>query len=167
MEEAMRLFGIATLGADAYHRLSESRVEQVRANLIKAEFLGSGFPPLDAEQLHSIQAPTLLISGQASPGLFHRLLDRLQELLPDVERIEIPGASYIMHEDNATAKRHVIAECTRSTSYPHRTRHTILYSLHPQAGPCMASPRGARCQPSHPETDPIPRRCPRSRQKTQ
>lgn len=103
MEEAMRLFGTATLGSDAYRRLSESRRDQVRANLIKAEFLGSGFPPLDAEQLRNIQAPTLLVCGQASPRLLHRLADRLQELLPHVERIEIPEASHIMHEDNAAA----------------------------------------------------------------
>jgi pimeloyl-ACP methyl ester carboxylesterase len=104
MEEAMRLFGTATLGSEAYRRLSESRRDQVRANLIKAEFLGSGLtPPLDAEQLRNIQAPTLLVCGQASPRLLHRLADRLQELLPHVERIEIPEASHIMHEDNAAA----------------------------------------------------------------
>jgi pimeloyl-ACP methyl ester carboxylesterase len=32
-------------------------------------------------------------------------LDRLEELLPRVERIEIPGASHITHEDNAPAYR--------------------------------------------------------------
>jgi pimeloyl-ACP methyl ester carboxylesterase len=103
MEKAMRIFGRAILGADAFRRLSDSRREQVRANLIKAEFLGSGFPPLDLEQLRHIQVPTLLVSGQESPALFHCILDRLKELLPHAERIEIPGASHIMHEDNAPA----------------------------------------------------------------
>lgn len=39
--------GNAVLGAGYYRRLSPSRLEQVRANAMKAEFLGSGFSPLD------------------------------------------------------------------------------------------------------------------------
>jgi pimeloyl-ACP methyl ester carboxylesterase len=45
----------------------------------------------------------LLVSGQRSPRLFHRLLDRLEELLPNTKRVDIGGASHIMHEDNAAA----------------------------------------------------------------
>lgn len=38
MEEAMRLFGTAALGREAFDQLSESRLEQVRANLTKKLF---------------------------------------------------------------------------------------------------------------------------------
>jgi len=103
MDRAMRIFGTAVLGAEFYRRLSSSRLDQVRANSIKAEFLGSGYPPLGDEDLRRMQVPTLLVSGQRSPNLFHRLLDRLEELLPHTERVEIPGGSHIMHEDNAVA----------------------------------------------------------------
>jgi pimeloyl-ACP methyl ester carboxylesterase len=103
MEEAMRLFGAAVLGREAFSQLSEARLEQVRANLIKAEFLGSGFAPVDAAQVHSVHTPTLLVNGQRSPALFHRLIDWLQELLPHSERIEIHRASHIIHEDNTPA----------------------------------------------------------------
>ena len=103
LDEAMRIFGTAVLGAEFYQRLSTARLEQVRANSIKAEFLGSGFPPLEDEALRRLRVPTLLVSGQRSPSLFHRLLDRLEELLPHTERVEIPGGSHIMHEDNAVA----------------------------------------------------------------
>lgn len=103
MDEALEIFGAASLGADTFDSLSPERLEQARDNLIKAEFLGSGFPPLDDDQVRSVQAPTLLLSGQASLGLYARLLDRLQELLPHVERAEIPDASHIMHEDNPSA----------------------------------------------------------------
>lgn len=103
MEGAMRLFGTAALGREAYRRLSEARKEQVRANLIKAEFLGSGFPPLEAQQLRGVRSPTLLMTGQSSPRVFHRLADRLEELLPHTERAGIPAASHIMHEDNDPA----------------------------------------------------------------
>jgi pimeloyl-ACP methyl ester carboxylesterase len=102
-KKAMRLFGRTILGQRFYDQLSERRLEQVDANAIKAEFLGSGFASLDAEQVRNVQAPTLLINGQHSHSLFHRLADRLEELLPNVERVEIKGASHIMHEDNASA----------------------------------------------------------------
>ncbi len=103
MEKAMRLFGTAALGREAYGHLSETRKEQVRANLFKAEFLGSGFPPLEEEPLRGVRTPTLLMTGRSSPRAFHRLADRLEELLPQAERAEIPDASHIMHEDNAPA----------------------------------------------------------------
>ena len=103
MEEAMRLFGTAALGREAYHSLSEARREQVRVNLIPAELLGSGFPPLEAERLRGVTTPTLLLTGQSSPQVFHRLADRLEELVPRTERAEIPNASHIMHEDNPSA----------------------------------------------------------------
>lgn len=103
MDEAMRIFGTAVLGAEFYQSLSSSRLEQVRANSIRAEFLGSGYPPLKDAELRGMQVSTLLVAGQRSPGLFHRLLDRLEDLLPHTERVEIPGASHIMHEDNAAA----------------------------------------------------------------
>jgi pimeloyl-ACP methyl ester carboxylesterase len=70
---------------------------------VKAELLGSGFAPLDAGQLHRIQIPTLLVTGQHSISLFHCLTGRIEELLPHSERTEIPGAKHSMHEDNAPA----------------------------------------------------------------
>jgi pimeloyl-ACP methyl ester carboxylesterase len=102
MEAAMRIFGKAVLGPEFYSRLSPSRLEQVRANAIKAEFLGSGFVRLDNEKLREMPIPALLVTGRSSPRVLHRLVDRLEELLPHTERVEIGGASHIMHEDNAS-----------------------------------------------------------------
>ncbi|MEZ5395179.1 MAG: alpha/beta hydrolase [Bryobacterales bacterium] len=42
----------------------------------------------------------MLVTGSLSPSVFHRFADRLEELLPDVQRVEIPDASHIVHEDN-------------------------------------------------------------------
>lgn len=103
MGTAMDVFGHAVLGSEYYRRLSESRLDQVHANSIKAELLGSGLASLDEQDLRRIRTPTLLVSGQHSPSLFDRLIDRLEELLPRTERIEIPGTSHIMHEDNPPA----------------------------------------------------------------
>ena len=117
LDAAMRIFGTAVLGSEFYRGLSSSRLEQVGANAIAAEFLGSGFAPLKDEDVRGIQAPTLLVSGQHSPAVFHRLLDRLEELLPHAERVEVRGASHIMHEDNATAYNAAL----RSFLAKHRT----------------------------------------------
>jgi len=102
-KKANRLLGKTILGKQFYHQLSERRLEQVDGNAFKAEFLGSGFAPLDAEQVRDVRIPTLLITAQHSHSLFHRLADRLEELLPNVERVEIDNASHIMHEDYALA----------------------------------------------------------------
>jgi pimeloyl-ACP methyl ester carboxylesterase len=103
MDRALRAFGGATLGRDAFRRLTDARREQVRANLIKSELFGSGYPPINEDKIRAIRIPTLLISGEKSPPLFHHLMDRLRELLPHADRAEIPAASHIMHEDNPMA----------------------------------------------------------------
>lgn len=103
IEEVSRLMGHAILGDEYYNQLSESRREQVHVNTTKAELLGSGFAPLEPEELYEIDIPTLLINGEKSPNVFHHLLDRLEELLPRTKRVQIPEASHIMHEDNAGA----------------------------------------------------------------
>jgi pimeloyl-ACP methyl ester carboxylesterase len=99
-EGAIQIFGRTVLGSQAYRSLSESRREQVRANFLAAEFLGSGYPPLEASDVQQVRCPTLLLYAQRSPRLFHRLIDRLQELLPNAKRVEVRDASHIMHEDN-------------------------------------------------------------------
>jgi pimeloyl-ACP methyl ester carboxylesterase len=94
--------GRAALGRKAFRNLSKSRLEQVRANMIKAKFTGSVFPSLYDSQLRELRIPTLLVNGQKSPGLFHHLINRFRELLPDAECVQINGASHIVHEHNLT-----------------------------------------------------------------
>jgi pimeloyl-ACP methyl ester carboxylesterase len=100
IETAIKAFGKATLGSKAFRQLSEERKKQVQDNFIKAELLGSGFVSVDKQQIHNIEIPTLLLTAQNSPRLFHHLSRRLCELLPNVESAVIPSASHIMHEDN-------------------------------------------------------------------
>ena len=103
MAAATQTFGTAVLGSEFYGRLSAERREQVQANTIRSEFTGSGMVALNEQEIHTVSQPTLLINGDRSPALFHRLTDRLEELLPNSERIQIRNASHIMHEDNAPA----------------------------------------------------------------
>ena len=103
LDKAIEIFGKVTLGSGAYESLSKERLEQVHENLIKAEFLGSGYPPLDIERIRQISIPILLVYSQGSPRLFHLLQDRLHELLPHAGQQLITGAAHIMHEDNPDA----------------------------------------------------------------
>jgi len=103
-EAALAQMGKAILGGEAFNALSQTRLEQARDNYIKAELLSDGFMmALDAKDVSSIRAQTLLVTGERSPVLWHRLTDRLEELIPDTKRVDIPNASHIVHEDNAAA----------------------------------------------------------------
>ena len=44
-----------------------------------------------------------LLLVEDEPGLVLTLTDRLTELLAHAERIEVPGTSRLMHEENASA----------------------------------------------------------------
>lgn len=105
IEGRIRIFSNAVFGSGGYDRLPELRKAHVLDNRenIKAELLGSGFAPLDSTPLRNLRIPVLLVTGQQSIRLFHHMTDRLGELLPNTERVEIPGASHMMHEDNASA----------------------------------------------------------------
>jgi pimeloyl-ACP methyl ester carboxylesterase len=102
-DAAIRKIGPAVLGRKAFARLTAERLEQVRANTIGAEFLGTGFAALDDDRLKALGMPTLLLIGDESPQLFHRLMDRLAQLIPHARRASIAGASHILHEDNPAA----------------------------------------------------------------
>lgn len=101
LDEALRIVGTAVLGRDSFQRLSPARHEQARLNFFKAELLGSGFAPLDPDDVSAVGCRVLLLTGERSPRLFHRFTDHLEELLPRAERREIPAASHMLHEDNA------------------------------------------------------------------
>ncbi len=111
-EKAMRIFGQAALGKEAFERLPDARKEQMRENFAqhRAGLLGAGYPPLDDDDLRGMHAPVLLVTGQHSPRIAIHLNDRIAELLPNVERIEIPDASHLMHEENAAATNEAILE---------------------------------------------------------
>jgi pimeloyl-ACP methyl ester carboxylesterase len=111
-DEAMRVFGHGVLGEGPFGELPEARKEQMRENLdsLRAQLLGAGFPPLGDDEVRGIRVPVLLVTGERSPSVLLRLTDRLEELLPIVERVEIPDASHAMHEENAPATNQAIVE---------------------------------------------------------
>jgi pimeloyl-ACP methyl ester carboxylesterase len=104
-DAAMQRFAYGVLGKDTYERLPQERLQQARENLnaLRAQLLGAGFPPLSERDVRRVRVPTLLMTGERSPAFLLRLTDYLQQLLPDVERVEIAGASHAMQEENAGA----------------------------------------------------------------
>ena len=109
-DRAMRIFCHGVLGKAPFERFNEARLEQMRDNLseLRAFVLGAGFPILGDDDVRGIRAPVLLVTGELSPPFAFRMTDRLEELLPTVERVEIPDASHLMHEENAPAVNEAI-----------------------------------------------------------
>jgi pimeloyl-ACP methyl ester carboxylesterase len=109
-ERGMQRFFLGYLGKEDYERIPEQRMQQLRenANTLRAQLLGAGFPPLGADDVRRVVTPTLLMTGERSPAFPLRLTDRLQQLLPNAERVEIAGASHGMTEQNAAAANEAI-----------------------------------------------------------
>jgi pimeloyl-ACP methyl ester carboxylesterase len=109
-QQAMQTFAYGMLGKEAYERLPEERKQQLRENLntLKAQLLGAGFPPLSEDEVRRVATPTLLMTGERSPAYPLLLTDRLQELLPNADHLEIAGASHSMAEENACAVNEAI-----------------------------------------------------------
>ena len=101
-ERALDIFASGVFGKAIYARIPAARKRQARENLntLRAQLLGAPFPPLTDAEVRAVAAPTLLMTGELSPAYMLRLSDRLQELLPNAERTEIPGASHGMTEEN-------------------------------------------------------------------
>ena len=55
-----------------------------------------------------MRVPTLLMTGERSSAYMLRLTDRLHELLPNAERVELAGASHAMQEDDSAAVNEAI-----------------------------------------------------------
>jgi pimeloyl-ACP methyl ester carboxylesterase len=110
-EEALRLFLISVLGKEFHERLPEESLERTRENFstLRAFILNDvEFPKLVDDDVRGIRVPALLLTGEHSPPSLLRMTDRLEELLPNVERVEIPDASHGMHEDNPPATNEAI-----------------------------------------------------------
>ncbi len=117
-EKGSEIFARGVLGPEAFSRLSAQRKAQAFENVAvdKAQLLGEGFPPLRDDEVRSVKTPTLLLRGERSPTLFRLLCEHLEELLPSARRVDVPGASHIMHEDNPGFVSRAIAEFVAEAS---------------------------------------------------
>ena len=104
-DAALETFARGVLGKDTYERLPDERRQQARENLntLRAQLLGAGFPPLSEDDVRGVRVLTLLMTGDRSPAFLLRLTERLEQLLPNAERIEIVDASHAMQEEKPSA----------------------------------------------------------------
>jgi len=112
-EKGLEIFLRGVLGAETFGQLSEENAQRSRENIstLRAGMLRDiGFPDIDDEDVRGVRVPVLLVTGDRSPAVLLRLTDRLEELLPNVDRVEIPNASHIMHEENPAAVNDAILD---------------------------------------------------------
>ena len=57
-------------------------------------------PTISAAGLAAIAFPTLLMIGARSGSPFTETLDRLEDLIPDTQRVSVPDASHLVNQDN-------------------------------------------------------------------
>ncbi len=68
------------------------------------------FPALTREQVATIHIPTLLLTGDSSPAMFHLVVDELERYLPNRKRATIAKASHSMHNMNPSAYNSTVLE---------------------------------------------------------
>ena len=76
-------------------------------------------PTLCASDLSAITCPVLLMIGEHSISPFPENLDRLQQLIPQAQRITLPKASHMMNIDNHSAFQDALEEFLASTQFSH------------------------------------------------
>jgi non-heme chloroperoxidase len=104
VERTLQLASERILGADPATRPLPAWAGQIffdNAWQFPQMWTGGGpEPSLTCEQARRIQVPGLLLVGELSPAIFHRILDGLQECLPAAERAVLPDASHGLELEN-------------------------------------------------------------------
>lgn len=99
LETGVRVFLDSVIGAGAFEQVSPAERAQVMDNAaeLRVELetpLETLVPTLSCEDVQRVHAPALLLSGELSPPVFHRITDELSRCLPVVERATILGVSH-------------------------------------------------------------------------
>lgn len=104
----VRRFIDGVLGAGQFDRLSTTAQGGIMDNApeftLELETSPSTyFSALKPADVVGLGIPTLLLTGERSPRMFHDVIDVLARTLPDCEQVEIPDASHSMHAGNPEA----------------------------------------------------------------
>jgi pimeloyl-ACP methyl ester carboxylesterase len=100
-EGALRVFMAAVAGKERVEAIPEDRFQAFVGNAgpFKAQ-LRAGFPDFSPDDARSIRSPTLLVSGTETPVPLTAVTDRLEQLMPNVTRLNIGGASHNMFDSH-------------------------------------------------------------------
>lgn len=119
-ERGLEIFVTAVLGREGFANLTEDMRQQIHDNAapFKAQ-LRAGFSPFDEEDARGIDIPTLLVTGERSAPIMHRITAKLQKLMPQAEWTQIQNCSHLMYEDDPEAfNQAVLAFFQRHTETP-------------------------------------------------
>lgn len=96
-EGGLRIFMTAVVGKQRVASIPGETFQAFVGNVgpFKAQ-LRAGLPRFGEDEARNIRVPTLLVSGAESPAALTAVNDRLEDLLPDVTRLNIAGASHNM-----------------------------------------------------------------------
>lgn len=99
-KKAVKVFTQTVLGEKAAAGMTESMHRQIWDNIgpFKA-LLQTGLPHFSATDARRVNIPTLLVAGEDSAPAQHRVTDKLYRIMPNVERLNIRGASHLMYDD--------------------------------------------------------------------
>lgn len=107
-ERGVQIFIDGVLGLGSFDRLSHvargnmlQNAPELRAEVNTDESLL--FPRLTCSDVRAVEVPTLLLTGEWSPTLFHLITHELARCLPNAERATILRASHVMHGANPHA----------------------------------------------------------------
>ncbi len=106
LAEGVKTFVDGVSGPGTFDRLSPIGQQMLMDNAqeMRAEALATAyFTPVTGEDVRRITAPALLLTGELSPKLFHKITDELERCLLHPERALIAKASHSMHTGNPHA----------------------------------------------------------------
>lgn len=107
LELGLRLFIDAVLGSGLYDQLPTSAQDRLRDNvrLLSAEptDISEAVTDITRNDATTIQAPTLILTGDESPQMFLLVSQELALYLPNAEQVQISGASHLLHIMNPQA----------------------------------------------------------------
>ena len=121
-ERGLETFVTAALGREDYANLSADMRQQIHDNVqpFKAQ-LRAGFPAFGEDDARRISAPTLLVNGERGAPVLHQVTDRLEKLMPQVERIQIDDTSHLMYADDPEAFNDAVLTFLQRHSRPSLT----------------------------------------------
>lgn len=112
LERGARLFIDAVLGPGLFAQLPPATLGRIRDN---ARLIGVEITDIDEvvtditrADAAAIQAPTLVLTGDASPEMFLTVSGELARCLPNATAVQISGASHLLHGMNPAAFNEVV-----------------------------------------------------------
>jgi pimeloyl-ACP methyl ester carboxylesterase len=111
LEQGVKIFIDGIIGKNTFDALPQLVRASIMNNALelKAELSAPDlFSKFTCEDALKIKAPTLLLTGELSPKMFHLITDNLERCIINKERAIISDASHTMHAENPEAYNEIV-----------------------------------------------------------